>query len=575
MGRYTRYVIIILIVLILVGVTIYLIPKDKSYPDDEVTLAEGKVLFTKHCISCHGIQDDGFGPPLGGVTSLLSEKTLLNYIKDPSKVIESGDERSVELQSRYKRIMPPFQHIEEIKIKSILAYIDNQTKLHKIEPLVINKKNKETGLTGRLVPPVKKSGVKIELKEVVQLPLIDSTAYLGISTLRAHPIGDGTLLASDQNGIIYKIKDNSAEIFMDIRNEIKKFQSGPGIATGLGSFDFHPDFLNNGLIYITHAETYIGQQADYTATLDSLQSVVQWVVSEWKMDDVKSQVFKGTHRELLRTHAPNFAHGCQEVAFIHGLDKNDPDYGLLYIGYGDGGSNNIKHPELGHHLKSFLGSILRIDPTGNNSNNGKYGIPESNPFVNHEDSLTIKEIYAYGFRNPHHMSWDKSNGNRMITTDIGEANIEELNIIENGGDYGWPNREGNYGISTLKDLKTVFKLSETELDLYKKPFAQYDHEEGNAISGGYVYEGEIDVLKNKYIFGDIVKGKLFYVNIDSQLSDSHVYELAISEKGKETSLEEMSNTKRLHLRIAYDQINKELYLITKADGKIWHIVNAY
>jgi glucose/arabinose dehydrogenase len=126
------------------------------------------------------------------------------------------------------------------------------------------------------------------------------------------------------------------------------------------------------------------------------------------------------------------------------LHRGDPEYGLLYIGYGDGGANNIKHPELCHHLRSFLGTVMRIDPAGNNSKNGQYGIPSDNPFVNETDPLTVREIYAYGFRNPHRLTWDPSNNNRLMVTDIGEANIEELNIIEKGGDYGWPNREGQF-----------------------------------------------------------------------------------------------------------------------------------
>jgi len=217
---------------------------------------------------------------------------------------------------------------------------------------------------------------------------------------------------------------------------------------------------------------------------------------------------------------------------------------------------------------------MRIDPAGHNSRNGKYGIPSGNPFIDEPDSLTVKEIYAYGFRNPHRMAWDKSNGNRMIATDIGESNLEELNIIEKGGDYGWPNREGNYGIATVKDLKTVFNISKSDLDLYKQPFAQYDHTEGNAISGGYVYDGDITALQNKYIFGDIVNGRLFFVNMDPALSDSTVYELKIIQDGQETSLKELSNSKRLHLRIAYDPYKKDLYIITKIDGKIRRVVKA-
>jgi glucose/arabinose dehydrogenase/mono/diheme cytochrome c family protein len=569
-----RNLFLLILALLRVGLVFVSILKVK-YASDEKTLARGHTLFTKNCISCHSLEGDGIGPPLGGVTQVLSNKQLVNFIKNPDKVIESKNERAVHLKTRYKQTMPSFEWMQDDDIQSILSYIHQQSELHNLTGASASSDTRHHGLTGRLVAPVKKSNIKIELENVIQLPRIAGISPdLGIVTLRAHPAGNGTLLVSDQNGIIYTVQNNSAEIFLDIRRYVKDFQSGPGIATGLGSFDFHPDFLNNGHLYITHAETFKGQPADYVIS-DSLKSVVQWVISEWTMENAKGSTFKGTRRELLRLHAPNFAHGCQEIAFIPNLNKTDPNYGLLYIGYGDGGSNNIKHPELGHHLKSFLGTILRIDPAGTNSKNGNYGIPDDNPFVNETDPETIKEIYAYGFRNPHRMTWDSNHGNRMMVTDIGEANIEELNIINKGGDYGWPSREGIFGIATLKDMKTVFKLGPSDRNFYERPFLQYDHEEGNAISGGHIYQGDLTALKNKYIFGDIVNGKIFYANIDKALSDSTVYQLTIMESAKEITLQEMSNTKRLHQRIAYDHLRKDLYVITKADGRIRRISKAY
>jgi len=546
-----------------------------EYASDEETLSEGKNLFSKYCTSCHGLEEDGFGPPLGGITVLLSQKALMNFVKNPSMAIEAGDERATWQFGRYKQVMPSFEWMREEDISSILSYVHQQTELHQIKALAMNGDTAPIGLTGRLVPPVIMSGLKIELEEVIEIPRMEGFSKdLGVVNLRPHPGGDGTLFVNDQNGIIYRISDGEAEIFLEMGEQINDYQSGPGIATGVGSFDFHPDFLKNGLLYITHAETYKGQIADYTAYADTLKSEVQWILSEWKMDNANDQVFKGTNRELLRLHASNFGHGAQDVGFIPDLEKSDQNYGLLYWGYGDGGSNNIKRPEVGHNLKSFLGTILRIDPAGNNSRNGKYGIPSDNPFVDETDPATVKEIYAYGFRNPHRIAWDAMNGNRMMATDIGESNIEEINIIEKGGDYGWPNREGSFGITTTKDLKSVYELAGSDLDLYKKPFAMYDHEEGNAISGGFVYEGDIEPLKNKYIFGDIVNGKLFYVNIDPQLSDSTVYELTITQNGLDTNLQEMSNTRRLHLRVGYDRFAKQLYVITKADGKIRRVLKA-
>lgn len=573
--RMPRYLFYAVLAISLISGLLYLATAKEKYASDHDTLSHGKTLFTKYCMSCHSLESEGVGPPLGGVTKLLSKNALSDFISDPEEAITSGNERAIVLQARYRQTMPPFDWLQEKDINAILAYIHHESEKHQLDPFQISTDSVSTGLTGRLAPPVKKSKIKIELEEVVQIPKMkDTSPDLGIVTLRAHPSGDGTFFVSDQNGIIYKVSGNKAEIFLDIRQHIKDFQSGPGIATGIGSFEFHPDFLNNGLIYITHAETYKGQIADYQIS-DSITSEVQWIIGEWKMDNVHHKIFSGTHREMLRLHAPTFAHGCQDIGFVPDIDKDHPEYGLLYIGFGDGGSNNIRRPEMGHHLKSFLGSIMRIDPVGNNSRNGKYGIPPDNPFANEKDPLTVKEIYAYGFRNPHRLTWDKENGNRLMATDIGEANIEELNTIEKGGDYGWPAREGTYGIATLKDMKTVFMLHKSDDDLYKKPYVQYDHTEGQAISGGFIYDGNLAPLRNKFICGDIVTGELFYVNIDAALSDSSVYELTIVENGKETTLKQMSNSNRLHLRVNYDPYNKQLYIITKCDGRIRRVTKAY
>ena len=59
----------------------------------------------------------------------------------------------------------------------------------------------------------------------------------------------------------------------------------------------------------------------------------------------------------------------------------DADFGLLYVGVADGGSGGDPL-NLAQNLNSAFGKILRIDPLGENSANGKYGIPASNPFVN-------------------------------------------------------------------------------------------------------------------------------------------------------------------------------------------------
>jgi len=529
--------------------------------------SQGKELFTTHCVSCHTMEQEEIGPRLGGVTSLLSEKELVAFIKNPNHAIESGNARAVSLSKRYKMIMPPFDFLKDEEIRSILGYIASETKLHNIAPLEVKT---DTALNARLAQPVIKTSLRIELEDFVTIrPSSDKMPRTRIANMRPHPSQDGTLYVSDQRGIIYRINGIEVTTFVDLKNQVDDFVNEPGLGTGLGSFAFHPDYLRNGLIYITHTEPLKGKPADY-AYNDSIKVALQWVVSEWKMDDVKSPVFRGKRRELLRINVPNVVHGTQDIGFNPEAAKGDKDYGMLYIGTGDGGSTISKHPELCHSLHSLLGTIIRIDPLGNNSKNGHYGIPADNPFTGEKGEI-YKEIYSYGFRNPHRLSWH--NG-KLFSAEVGESNFEEVNVIVKGGDYGWNVREGNFGISS-KDLKNVYPVPETETGKFEKPYLQYDHIDGNAISGGYVYEGPIAALKDKYIFGDIVNGRIFYANIDPKLTDRSVYELIIVRNGKETNLVEMSGSKRVDLRVEYDRFTKQLYIMTKSDGKIRRVSKAY
>ncbi|GAB4027487.1 PQQ-dependent sugar dehydrogenase [Spirosoma koreense] len=514
------------------------------------------------------MEQDGIGPRLGGITRLLSSNELMAFVKKPTKAIESGNERAVNLSKRYKMIMPSFDFLKDDELKAIVAYITQDTETHNRQPLVVS--NDPERRTVRLTKPVAKSTLTIELDDVVTIPpSSDKMPLTRIATLRADPSGDGSQYVSDQRGLIYRIEGSEVRLFLDVRPLIESFIDKPGLGTGLGSFAFHPDYLTNGLLYSTHTEAVKTKRADY-AYSDSVEVALQWVVSEWKTEDVRGRVFSGKRRELLRVNMPSPAHGMQDIGFNPAAVKGDPDYGKLYIGIGDGGSTIEKHPELCHRRTSLLGTLIRIDPQGHNSRNGQYGIPADNPFVAASDSAVYREIYAYGFRNPHRLAWYQG---RLFCTDVGESNFEEVNVIRKGGDYGWNVREGNYGLSWT-DLKHVYPVADAKSDPYIKPFLQYDHIDGNAISGGYVYEGPIKALAHKYVFGDIARGRVFFATIDKDLTDSSVHELRILQAGKVTSLADMTGSKRVDLRIGYNQFTKQLYILTKSDGKIRRIKRA-
>jgi len=151
---------------------------------------------------------------------------------------------------------------------------------------------------------------------------------------------------------------------------------------------------------------------------------------------------------------------------------------------------------------------------------GDYTIPPSNKFAADGDPKTLGEIYAYGFRNAHRLSWDLTDGT-MYASDIGMNNIEEINIVRNGENYGWMKREGFFENGMIRPggaLDQLFTLPAEILDGRKKdeftyPVAIYDHDEGQAVSGGFAYHGRITALRGKFVFGDVQRGRLFAADI--------------------------------------------------------------
>ena len=224
----------------------------------------------------------------------------------------------------------------------------------------------------------------------------------------------------------------------------------------------------------------------------------------------------------MRIDKPQFNHNGGAVNF-------GPD-GMLYIATGDGGGADdqdgqpfIGPPTVGHgpngngqDLLAALGKILRIDPHGSNSNNGQYGIPVDNPFVGMVGVL--EEIWAYGFRNPFRFSFDGPS-QALYAGDVGQNSIEEVDVVVSGGNYGWRHKEGTFFFNpngTGSGFVTKTSAGAIPPGLLD-PIAQYDHDEGLAIIGGFVYRGTtIPRLAGRYVFGEFAKtfnndGRIFYL----------------------------------------------------------------
>ena len=538
-----------------------------SIATDPVTIAAGEKSFNVNCSGCHNFRQDAIGPQLSGLTNDFPADWIQNFIKDPQQLINSRDAHAVQLHEKYKTMMPSFSWLKDHEIKSIIAFIHSHKENRRPEA------NKNDNAISNPIPDsIKLSGLIANLQLVMQIPASSDSGKSPLARITEMKIQPGTkdLFVVDLRGRLYRLRNNKPVVYMDMAKLKPKFINEPGLATGFGSFAFHPDFFKNGLLYTTHTEAAGSGNADF-GYADSIKVALQWVLTEWKVNDPKAETFSGTGRELLRINMVSGIHGVQDIAFNPLSKKGNEDYGLLYIGVGDGGAVENGYQFLAHDKGKTWGTILRIDPAGRNSTNGQYGIPKTNPFV--EDKNAMGEIYAYGFRNPHRFTWSK-NG-EMVAFNIGHSNIESINLIEPGHDYGWPIREGNFVINPYSDLKRIYSLPANDT-IYKitYPVAEYDHDEGKAISGGYEYLGTIPAIKGKLLFGDIPTGRLFYVDMTDlkQGEFATIKEWRVSLNGVVTTLKQVCGNDRVDLHFGRDA-KGELYLLTKADGKIYELVS--
>jgi hypothetical protein len=100
-------------------------------------------------------------------------------------------------------------------------------------------------------------------------------------------------------------------------------------------------------------------------------------------------------------------------------------------------------------------------------------------------------------------------------------NIEEINIVHEGQNYGWMKREGLFENGITRPggaLNQLFPLAPEVLrskttDGFVYPVAMFDHTQGQAVTGGFAYRGRIAALRGKFVFGDIVRGRVFVADV--------------------------------------------------------------
>jgi glucose/arabinose dehydrogenase/mono/diheme cytochrome c family protein len=527
---------------------------------DQEQIAVGKSLFEQNCSSCHNFTQKTIGPNLTGLTTQIEADWIKSFIKNPQQLLDNGDHRTKILLDEYKVLMPAFSQLSEAEIDALLSY------MHSFGPVAESKIAEGEALEDPIPEKIMDSGLFFELELFTQIPSSDSISPLAKITKMESEPNSGRLFVQDQHGKMYELVDGKPHVFFDLRSLRPDFVSKPGLATGFGSYAFHPEYEKNGLLYTSHTEKGGSQPADF-AYEDSIKVTMQWVLTEWKTTDPNSKSFVGISRELLRVNVVTQIHGMQEITFNPHANKGDEDYGLLYIGIGDGGAaENGFNFITDHKGGAVWSSILRIDPKGNNSKNGQYGIPKSNPFVGQKDKA--EEVFAYGFRNPNRVFWDPRG--RLLASEIGHKNIEEINLIEAGKFYGWPVREGTFVINTAGDMDKVYALPEDDGQLGAiYPLIQMDHDDISGIIAGYFPKN--GVFKEKFLLGDIPSGEVFIADLFGN-SGSKVQRVDVKLNGKETTLKELCGKPRVDLKFGQDK-SGQVYILTKADGKIYKLMN--
>jgi len=389
--------------------------------------------------------------------------------------------------------------------------------------------------------PVVKRGLAVEIKDLVRLPDTRATRPLDqdvtpsgwarINYVRDLP--DGRRFVNDSRGFLYVIgADSQPRIYANLASVFPHAVYNR-LESGFIGFVFHPEFTRNGLFYTVHAERASGnpKTPDFIPPGFGPKDVTYHnVITEWHATNPAASAFDGTRRELLReAHVvANLTHPMGAVEFNPTAKPGDADYGLLYTsgsdhGFSNGGGPNSNTASQTQRLDSIITAILRFDPrsptvTHGTKGLGDYTIPMANKFAADGDAKTLGEIYAYGFRNAHRLSWDTDG--TMFASDIGMNQIEEINIVRNGENYGWMKREGYWENGRWRggELNDLFALpadvlSGREKDGLSYPVVIYDHDEGRAVTGGFAYHGRIAALQGKFVFGDIQNGRVFAADL--------------------------------------------------------------
>jgi glucose/arabinose dehydrogenase/mono/diheme cytochrome c family protein len=606
------------------------------------SLAAGKKAYDTNCAGCHG--NLAQGAVKAGVTiSIIADQGAK---QPPDLTDDQTDYGSTdgEIYTVIKKGIPTTMMagwdgpISDSDTWSIVNYLR----------ALAAKKTVVAGPTAVADPTPRRV---LELSEYARMPI---TGDIGgentrgqlarVNFLRDEP-GGRRFFVNDLNGPLYILDKQTKRFttYLDFNGAsgrpglFTKLTFERNLATGLINFIFDPDYPRNGVFYTIHMEdpTIEGTPDPKTGVVPGLDlagyrttpSIVspvppgfvinrEAVMIEWTDRNIANSTFEGTARELLRMQLASPIHPLGEMTFNPTARRGEPDWRVMYVGSGDAGTGEQKdirrlNPQ---RLDTLNGKILRIVPdlrehtnTSTVSENGRYRIPDDNPFVSIDGAR--KEIWAVGLRNPHRLIWDvdpaQPRAPRLLAFSIGLSTWETAVIVKKGANYGYPLREGPQAM-TLEGMLPVppddvipVQVTDTIARgtiVPTYPVIAYRHIStgGDAIAGGFVYRGnKIPALKEKLLFADITTGHLWYTDIadvlkaddrdPATLAPMHEVDAGLRQLTEETfrarggrgdtlpGAAAVSGRGRVDVRFAQDS-DGELYVLTKSDGMIRRVV---
>lgn len=465
--------------------------------------AAGKIVFENvnkaACAKCHSVDGSrrGVGPDLGSTGNKFERPGLIQAILDPSSSVAIGYGLTIVVttsgqtyQGVLQRVTDDFVELKDKDSKTVrieTRLIEEQQESpaslmpERIETLINTHEFADLVAYLQTLKHVQSSAPShrgaVDVIESCKTPLelvprFGEATFTRPVAMEQVPGRKSQFVIIEHGGAIYWFDESDQEPkgVLDLGRTVRL-----GGATGLLGLAFHPQFAQNGLVFLKY-------QIDDRGRITTIVEERQWSQSNKQVPQLIQP------REILRIVGATQDHNGGSLGF--GRD------GYLYIGMGDSGPQRDPQGH-GQDLKTLLGKILRID-VNRREDPLAYGIPEDNPFAKRDDARP--EIWAYGFREPWRFSFDRKT-HELWVADVGQDRYEEVAIVGRGENHGWNVYEGFAEFSNQH---------RDGIRKYVDPVLSYPRSLGVSVTGGFVYRGsKAPQLSGWYIFGDFESRRIW------------------------------------------------------------------